>query len=122
MKKKILIIGIIIFIIVIGIVFIVRRNSNFDNNIILSEFYSQNKENVDDAVESFMESESFKNMSETNQIKEINNLLKIYEKNSVIKNLNYDDENKLFSYIYNYGEIKGALGGVSLKKWNPMMN
>lgn len=121
MKKKILIIGIIIFIIVIGIVFIVRRNSNFDNNIILSEFYSQNTENVDDGVESFIESESFKNMSENNQIKEIYNLLKIYEKNSVIKNLNYDDENKFFSYIYNYGEIKGAEGGVSLKK-NSMMN
>jgi len=42
----------------------------------------------------------------------------MYENNKIIKNLQYDNENEMFSFIYNYGEIKGALGGVSLKKWD----
>lgn len=73
-------------------------------------------------MESFRESETFNKMNEASQIKEIENLLKMYENNAIIKNLHYDNENKMFSFIYNSGEIEGALGGVSLKKWDPMMN
>ena len=66
--------------------------------------------------------ETFNKMNEANQIEEMKNLLKIYEKNKIIKNLHYDDSSKMFTFVYNYGEIKGALGGVSLKIWDPMMN
>ena len=67
----------------------------------------------------FRESETFNKMNEANQIKEMENLLKIYENNIIIKNLHYDNENKMFSFIYNFGKIKGALGGVSLKNGIP---
>lgn len=119
MKKKIVIVGILIFIVLIGIVLIVKKNND---NIIVSEFYSQYKEDVDSGVESFMGSETFNKMNEANQIKEINNLLKMYQNDGVIKNLYYDSSNKLYSFEYNYGETKGALGGVSLKDMDPMMN
>lgn len=125
MKKKNIIICSIIFIIILIIVLIFiisTKNSNIDTSSIVYEFYSQYKEDVDSGVEFFRKSETFNKMNETNQIKEMKNLLKLYENNGIIKNLYYNNENKLFSFIYNFGEIKGALGGVSLKKWNPMMN
>ncbi len=122
MKNRILIIGIIIFTIIIGVVFIAVRNSNFDNTF-LNEFYSQNKGNVWNGVEAFMESESYNNMSETDQIRKVKSLLKIYEKNGVIKGLQYHDDQKFFSYTHNSGEIpKGTLGGIRMRKWNSMMN
>lgn len=122
MKNKILIIGIAIVILVIALVFIARKNNNSHNGIDVNGIYSQYKGDVDSGVEAFRKSETFNEMNEANQIKKMNNLLKIYEDNGIIKNLHYDDANKLFSFIYNSGEIKGTLGGVSLKKWNPMMN
>jgi len=122
MKKKILILGIVIFILVIVLIFIVRKTNNEFNSDIAKEFYSQYKEDVDSGVELFRKSEAFDKLSEANQIKEMSDLLKLYENNKVIKNLYYDNENKLFSFIYNYGDIKGALGGVSLKTWDPMLN
>lgn len=135
MKKKVLIIGIFVLILVLAVVvFIVNKDNNIDNSSIknevaytesnskIDEIYNKYKNDVDSGTEYFMESEYYNEMSEDNQIEEMNNLLKKYEKNKIIKNLNYDKESKLFSFIYNYGEIKGALGGVSLKVWHPMMN
>ncbi len=122
MKKKILVIGIIIFIIVVGIVFIVGKNDNIDYNGTVSRFYSQYREDVGSGTGALMESETFKNMDEANQIEEMNHLLKMYENNGIIKDLYYDDPNMLFSFVYNYGEMKEVLGGVSLKTWDPMMN
>ena len=124
MKKKNIIIVIVILMVIIALIFIIsKKNNNIDDSSIVYEFYSQYKEDVDGGVESFRESENFNKMNEANQIKEMENLLKMYENNAIIKNLHYDDnENKMFSFIYNSGEIKGALGGVSLKEWNPIMN
>lgn len=123
MKKKNIIIVIVILMVIIALIFIIsKKNNNIDDSSIVYEFYSQYKEDIDGGVESFRGSETFNKMNEANQIKEMENLLKIYENNTIIKNLHYDNENKMFSFIYNSGEIKGALGGVSLKKWNPMMN
>lgn len=122
MKKRI-IIGIVICIVIISLIFIInKKNNNIDDSSIVYKFYSQYKEDVDSGVKSFRESETFNKMNEANQINEIENLLKIYENNGIIKNLYYNNENKLFSFIYNSGEIKGTLGGVSLKKWNSMLN
>lgn len=122
MKNKNIIIGIVTFIVIISLIFIISRNNNIDDSSIVNEFYSQYKEDVDGGVEFFIESETFNKMNEETQIKEMENLLKVYESNGIIENLHYDNENKLFSFTYNSGEIKGALGGVSLKEWDPMMN
>jgi len=123
MKKKNIIIGIVILIVITVLIFLIsEKNNDIDDSSIVYEFYSQYKEDVDGGVDSFRESEIFNKMNESNQIKEVENLLKIYENNKIIKNLHYDNEDKMFSFIYNSGEIKGTLGGVSLKKWNPIMN
>ena len=123
MKKKNIIIGIAIFILVIGLIFIVsKKNNNISNSSIVNEIYGKYREDVDGGIEVFRESEVFNKINEDNQIKEMNNLLKMYESSGIINNLYYDNENKMFSFVYNYGEIKGALGGVSLNKWDPMMN
>lgn len=122
MKKKILEIGIAIFIIVIGVIFFVGKNDIIDYNGTVNQFYSQYKEDVDSGTGAFMESDAFKNMDEANQIEEMNHLLKMYENSGIIKDLYYDDQHKMFSFVYNYGEMKEVLGGVSLKIWDPMMN
>lgn len=123
MKKKNIIILLFIFVLIIVAVFVfVQKNNNSEDIDVLNKYYSQYKKDVDAGVGAFMASESFNNLSEGNQIKEIENLLKLYENNGIIKNLHYDNENKLFSFVYNSGITNGALGGVSLKKWDPMMN
>lgn len=123
MNKKNIIIGIVILMVIIALIYIFsKKNNNINDSSIGYEYYSQYKDDVDSGVEAFRESETFNKMDETNQIKEMENLLKIYENSRVIRNLYYDKENKMFSFIYNDEEIKGALGGVSIKKWDPMMN
>lgn len=122
MKKKILVIGITIFIIGIGVIFLVRKNDNINHNGKVNQYYSQYQQDVDSGIGAFMESDAFKNMEEANQIEEMNHLLKMYENNGIIKDLYYDEQHKLFSFVYNYGEMKEVLGGVSLKTWDPMMN
>ena len=52
------------------------------------------------------------------QIETIENLLGLYETSGAIKNLYYDSNNKLYSVMYE----NGALGGVSLKQFEPMLN
>ena len=123
MKKKNIIILILIFfmVIVAGIICVQKLNNSEDLSI-LNKFYSQHKKDVDAAVEAFMASESFNNLSEDDQIKEMERLLRLYENDGIIKSLHYDNGNKLFSFVYSSGIINGALGGVSLKKWDPMMN
>ena len=61
-------------------------------------------------------------MYESNQINEMNDLLKIYEREGIIKNLYYDNSQKSFGFEYSDGELKGVLGGVMLKDWEPMFN
>lgn len=126
MKAKNIIrtIAIVMFIIVIIVlIFIIyKKDTNIDENGIAYEIYSQYKENVDGGVEFFIKSETFNKMDKITQIEEMEKLLKIYENNRIIKNLYCDSESKFFSFTYNSGEIKGALGGVSLKEWEPMMN
>jgi len=80
------------------------------------------KEDVDVGVEHFRESDYFKKMSKNDQIKEMNEILKIYKNNMIIISLDYDSESEMFSFQYNYGELKGALGGVLLKEWGPKQN
>jgi len=61
-------------------------------------------------------------MNKTKKIDTMGDLLNLYEQHSIIKNIHYDKPGQMYSFTYNYGDIKGALGGVMLKTWNPMMN
>ena len=135
-NNKIIIVGIIIVVAVLLILmFSFKKNdSNVDindgdfgsvdnsgeENINISyanQIYNDFKDDVDGGVAFLMESDYFVEMDATTQMEEMNNLLKIYEDNQVIKNLLRDDENMFFSFTYNIGLIDGALGGVSLKEF-----
>ena len=36
--------------------------------------------------------------------------------------LKYESNSKLYSFTYSNGELKGSLGGVQLKKFDPTLN
>ena len=125
--KKNIIVGIILFIGIILIavlVAILLTNNDISNQSsdISNEVYSMYPDDVDGAVQYFMNRKEYKNINKDKQAQEIGDLLKLYQKNSIIKNLYYDEATPMYTFIYNTGDIKGALGGVSLKTWDPMMN
>ncbi len=119
MRKKILIGVIFLLILMILAIVVICKDNSSD---IVNEAYNKYLKDVDSGVSYLMQIEEFKEMDENSQIKEIKDLLKKYQNAMIIKNLHYDSTNKLYSFQYNYGELKGSLGGVSLKKWDPMMN
>ena len=127
MKKSILL-GISIFIIVIilsGItVVLLKNNDNINKEAIsiIEKTYNLYPDDVDSAVQYFMNSEEYKKMNKDKQVEDIGTLLELYQKNGVIKNLYYDESTPMYSFTYNNGDIKGVLGGVMLKDWHPMMN
>ena len=91
-------------------------------NIIVIDTYNKYPDDVDKAVQELMSSDEYNRMDKNNQIKNIGELLEIYEENHVIRNLYYDKVGPSYTFTYNKGDIKGALGGVLLKDWDPMMN
>lgn len=127
MKKSILL-GISIFITVIilsGItVVLLKNNDNINKEAIsiIEKTYNLYPDDVDSAVQYFMNSEEYKKMNKDKQVEDIGTLLELYQKNGVIKNLYYDESTPMYSFTYNNGDIKGVLGGVMLKDWHPMMN
>lgn len=118
--KKGLIIILSVLIIVACIVFVIYKNSVVVDSEI-NDIYNMYRTDVDEGVSYLRTSEGFNSMSKDNQVSAMNELLEIYEKNNIIKNLYYDND-LTFTFTYNYGEIKGALGGVMLKDWDPMMD
>lgn len=121
MKKLIIVVSIIF--VIIGIVYLIYNRLNItENQGVINDIYNMYSTDVDDGVSYLRTSEGFNRMSKKNQVSAIDELLKIYEKNNIIKYLNYENSNLMFTFTYNYGEIKGALGGVMLKDWDPMMN
>lgn len=125
--KKSIIIGIIIFTFIISIAFvlsmlIVDENISAENIKEAKEIYNQNSRDVDEGVNKFMSSKEYNKMNKDEQIKLVGYLLELYEDSLVIKNLHYDESALMYTFTYNYGDTAGALGGVMLKDWNPMMN
>ena len=120
MNSKKIFISIIVIVIVFAIIgFAVYK-------VYMSDFakviYNENKEDVDEGVKVMMEAEKYKKMSKNQQIDIMGELLKNYENNDVIKNLNYSKDEVLYSFEYNSGDDKGTLGGVSLKNWDEDLN
>lgn len=125
--KKSIIVGVIIFFIIILLaivasILVTDKVSIKNDNEYVNDIYNKYPTDVDEAVNIFMSSEEYNKMSKDNQIKIMGDLLNIYKQNSVIKNLYYDETGLMYTFTYNTGNIKGALGGVMLKTWNPMMN
>lgn len=75
---------------------------------------------VDAALESIMNGESFDTLEESEQIKKVQEeLYDLADKGLIIKaSINYDENNKLFSFKY----TDGGLGGVSFKEFGDDFN
>lgn len=125
--KKNIIIGTIIFICIIliavlAVVMLINKNTPKQIRNMTDEIYHMYPDYVDDGVNYFMSSDGYNKMSKEKQVKFAGELLKLYQDNGVIRNLYYDESNLMYTFTYNTGNIKGSLGGVMLKKWDPMMN
>ena len=125
--KKSIFVGVLIFTCVITIAFglsMLMTDSGEAKESIQSikKLYNEYSTDVDSAVNKFMSSDEYNKMSKETQVEVIGDLLKLYEQNNIITNLYYDETNLMYTFTYNYGDMKGALGGVKLKDWDPMMN
>ena len=108
--KKATIYILLLVILLCVIIFGIYSNSNKKEN--------DHQDDVDTGTQELMKSQEYKEMSEVEQIEIIGNLLGLYETSGAIKNLYYDSNDKLYSFMYE----NGALGGVSLKPFDPMLN
>ena len=125
--KKSIITGIIIFLCIIALaivaaILVTNKRILKENSNMLVDIYNQYPTDVDEGINKFMSSNEYNKMNKTKKIDTMGDLLNLYEQNFVIKNIHYDESGQMYTFTYNYGDIKGALGGVMLKEWNPMMN
>lgn len=118
MKKTIFILLLIVVIVIIFSVYFIYKE---ENKSFYKEIYS-NYSDVDDGVDALINSKKFKIMNENEQIKIMEQFLELYESSGTIKNLKYESNSKLYSFTYSNGELKGSLGGVQLKKFDPTLN
>ena len=118
-EKIIISIIIVLLLIVVGIIGLksVEGTSQIAENV-----YSMFSSDVDAGTSYLFETEEFDNMNQSSKIEEMGILLNLYQKNGLIDNLYYDDSSEMYTFTYGKGNIEGALGGVWLKEWDPMMN
>ena len=93
-----------------------------NNEFKIESIYQQYTKDVDSATQELMNQQGFMKLSQADKVKEMGKLLAIYEELGVITNLFYAGESYMYTFTYNTEPIVGALGGVSLKEWNPYMN
>ena len=125
--KKSKIIGLILFIaiILIGVIIalvLINKGGIKGNSNELNKIYEVYPTDVYDAVDDYMSSQEYEKMSKREQVKNVGALLEIYESKRIITNLYYDEDSQMYTFMHNHGNIKGALGGVMLKDWDPMFN
>lgn len=121
--KKIVLIIVIIVIICCGVGFIIFNNkTSLSNNEFEKSMYNKYVSDIDGGVGALRNSEEFKSMNKDEQIKSMGRLLDLYESSGIIKNVYYDKDSEMYTFQYSNGEIDGALGGVMLKEFNPMLN
>lgn len=99
-------------------IYIADKNSQFK----LESIYQQYSKDVDAGVTELLNHQGFKGLSQDAKVKEMGKLLDIYFQIGVITNLYYTADSYMYTFTYNTEPIVGALGGVSLKEWNPYMN
>lgn len=120
MKNKKIIIIVIVLILVVTC--IIGLKSIKGTSQIAENAYNMFSGDVDAGSGYLLESEEFDTMNQTSKIEEMGKLLNLYQSNGLIGNLYYDKSSEMYTFTYGKGNIEGALGGVSLKEWNPMMN
>lgn len=125
--KIIAIVSIIIIFIILAILIIKlvnKENSNTDtnNDIDIISYYNKYENDVDKGIDEFMQSETYKQMSDEEKVNSLEVLLKKYEEKGIIKSVEYDSTEKFYTFEYNYGTLKGASGGILLKDFDSRLN
>ena len=119
--KKILVLCSFILLAILAVI-ICAQYFNKDLSDVVIDSYDKYPDDVSMGTLDLKENTEYKKMDESNKIKEMNDLLKTYEREGMIKNIYYDNSQKSFGFEYSDGELKGVLGGVMLKDWEPMFN
>ncbi len=121
--KKMNPIWVILVFVVLAIVVIYKINiTNKSNTYKLEEIYQAHSKDVDSATQELLNHPGFSGLSKAKQVTDMGKLLAIYEQTGVITNVFYSGDDYMYTFTYNLEPISGALGGVSLKEWNPFMN
>jgi hypothetical protein len=92
------------------------------NEYKLEAIYQEFNSDVDSGTQALLNHSGFKVLSQSEKVAQMGKLLAIYEQTGAISNLYYVGDSYMYTFTYNTEPIAGALGGVSLKEWNPYMN
>lgn len=118
--KKIYIIIVVMLIIATAGIYIVSKSNTKVNEV--NEIYEKYRYDVDAGIDYFFKSNEFSNMDKDVQIEKMEMLLKKYEENGSIVDLNYSTHSKVFSFKHNIEEQKGIYGGVSFQEYEIDIN
>ena len=122
-SKKMNPIWVVLVFVVLAVVIIYKINvTNKANTYKLEEIYQAHSKDVDSATQELLNHPGFEGLSKADKVADMGKLLAIYEQTGVITNVFYSGDDHMYTFTYNLEPITGALGGVSLKEWNPYMN
>ncbi|MBR6688853.1 MAG: hypothetical protein IKL68_02425 [Clostridia bacterium] len=122
-NKKMNPIWVILVFVILAIVVVYKLGINNENNKYkLEAIYQEYNNEVDSGTTTLLNHPGFERLSKIEQVSEMGKLLAMYEQKGVIVNLYYSEDSYMYTFQYNTGSISGALGGVSLKAWDPYMN
>lgn len=129
MKKKSIIIGCIVLVVIVVIAtslfFYVSMKDEKENSQEIkfaNQIYLEFNNDIDEGINQLINNTEYLRMTDEQKISTVSEFLNLYKKAKIIKNVSYSEENKMFSFIYNTGEEKGTLGGISIKNFEPMFN
>ena len=121
--KKMNPIWVVLVFVILAFTIICKVNiTNKNNEFQIEAIYQQHSKDVDAGVQKLLSHQGFTGLSQENKVKEMGKLLDIYIQVGVITNLYYTEDSYMYTFTYNTEPIVGALGGVSVKVWDPYMN
>lgn len=118
MKNKTIIVVILMALFLGASVYKMYGEKKVTTNDYVVTIFEKNKSNVDDGASMLVQNEKYNKLSEENQIKDMEKLLKLYSKKGDIKKLYYDSKNKTFTFEYK----DGVLGGMKMTKFDSKTN
>lgn len=129
MKKVIIILVVVVLLLVCGF-FIFKAVSNNSVNLPnkeelesqATEIYNDNTNDVMEGTNALYNIEGYETMSIEERSVVVGQLLKLYEQEGKIRNLEYYEDQYLYSFEYNGGVMDGVLGGVTLNDFDENLN
>ena len=113
---------VLVFAILIAVIICKANIAAANNEYKLEEIYQRYSNDVDSGSQALLNHSGFKGLSQAEKVSQMGKLLAIYEQTGIIENLYYAADSYMYTFTYNIEPIVGALGGVSLKNWDPYMN